>query len=139
MSEAKNNTQVKTDFPPLEAGDYLLRMQRITEVKTKGGNPMIKASFQVVKKVGGEAEEKGIQGRLVFENFVMEHNNPKVGEISRDRLGKYASAVGITKDLDGDFSELGDYLETPFVGTLKVKEGNNGYPASNTISSFQAR
>lgn len=129
----------KVDFSPLEAGEYLMRMQRISEVTSKAGNPMIKASFQVIKRVGGEADEKGVKNRLIFENFVMEHTNPIVGEIARERLGKYAEAIGITEDLDGDFSVLGDYLETPFIGKVKIKEGNNGYPDSNSITSFKSR
>lgn len=135
------SNETKTEFAPLEAGEYLMRMQRISETTSKAGNPMIKASFQVIKRVGGEADEKGVKNRLVFENFLLEHSNPnsKAPEVARDRLNSYAKAIGITEDLAGDFTSLGDYLETPFIGKIKIKEGNNGYPDSNTITSFKSR
>ena len=133
----------KKEFQPLPEGDYLVRMSRITEVVSKAGNPMLKISYQVVKKVGDTAEnESRAKNRLIFENFITEHSNPKVAEITNDRLDKYLKAVGVEAGLDGidnDFSKLDDYLELPFIAVVAIQAGNNGYKDSNKIKAFKRR
>ena len=141
MSNAATNvgTQEKPEFLPLEKGDYLVRMQTLEETKSKKGDTMLKAKFQVVSKVGGDKEEKGIKGRIIFENFLLTHENPKVVEIHAEKLSNYAKAVGIEDDLNGDFSVLMDYLESPFVGGLSIQEGTNGYSDQNRIAKYSRR
>ncbi len=141
MSNAATNvgTDAKPEFLPLENGDYLIRMLTLEETKSKKGDTMLKAKFQVVQKVGGDKEAKGIKGRIVFENFLLTHSNPKVVEIHTEKLSNYAKAVGIDNDLNGDFSVLADYLESPFVGKLTIQEGTNGYKDQNRIASYSRR
>jgi len=133
----------KKPFEVLAEGDYLVRMSRITEVVSKAGNPMLKISYQVVKKVGDTAEnESKAKNRLIFENFLTEHKNPKVAEITRDRLGNYLKAVGVENGLEGigdDFSKLDDYLELPFIAVVGISPGTNGYADSNKIKAFKRR
>jgi hypothetical protein len=133
----------KTEFKCLDEGEYLVRMSRITEVVSKAGNPMLKISYQVVKKVGDTSEnESKAKNRLIFENFLTEHKNPKVAEITRDRLDKYLKAVGVDDGLSGvddDFSRLEDYLELPFIAVVGIQAGSNGYKDSNKIKAFKRR
>ena len=129
--------QAKKEFFPLEDGDYLVRMQTLTEKQSKAGNNMLSAKFQIVKRVGAE-DDKGIKGRIVFENFLLDHKNPKPVEIAAEKLGQYAGAVGASVN-DGDYSELHDFLETPFVATLETRAGTNGYADQNQIKVYSKR
>ena len=141
MSNAATNigTDTKPEFAPLEAGDFLLRMQTLEETTSKAGNKMLKAKFQVVSRVGGEKDEKGVKGRVIFENYLLDHINPKPVEIATEKLENYARAVGINDELNGDYSALMDYLESPFVASLNIQEGTNGYAAQNRITKYSRR
>lgn len=123
MSEAAK-TFTKGDFEPLSDGDYLVRMNRV-EVKPCNNGRMVSAGFQVVN---GEAK-----GRLVFENFLIEHTSDKAVEIGTEKLGKYLEAIGVEGGLEGiahDYEQLSDYLESPFIATLKT-EGAREYTAKD--------
>jgi hypothetical protein len=136
-------TMEKKDFEPLQDGEYLVRMNRITEKKTKAGDPMLSVGFQVISKVGDAENETKSKNRLIFENYILEHKNPKVGEIARDRLGKYLEAVRVEGGLDGighDLSKLENYLELPFIAVVGVQESKNpAYGPSNKIKAFKQR
>lgn len=96
-------------------------------------------SYQVIKPIGQENE--AAKNRLIFEDFILEHSNPKVGEITRDRLNKYLKAVGESNGLEGignDFSKLEEYLEMPFVASVKI-ESNEGYTPRNKVSNYKSR
>ena len=140
MTEQTTGGFEKKEFEVLPDGDYLVRMQTLTEKKSSKGNNMLVGKFQIVGKVGADDEgNKGIKGRIVFENFLLDHSNPRVVEIAADKLGKYAKAVGIESDLDGDFSSLHDYTETPFIAFLGTQAGTNGYKDQNTIKKYSKR
>jgi hypothetical protein len=129
-------------FEPLADGEYLVRMNRITEKKTKAGNPMLSVGYQVISKAGDPENESKSKNRLIFENFILEHSNEQVGEIARDRLDKYLKAVGQSEGLEGighDLSKLGNFLELPFIAIVGTQAGSNGYPDSNKIKAFKQR
>jgi len=141
----KTNFKKGEPFKPLEEGDYLVRMTNCELLPTKKGGKMVKACFQVVK---GKTDAD--KNRLVFENFVVEHESKRVVEISNKRLDFYLKAVGEPDGIEGiahDYSRLSNYLETPFIATLKVKEGNEYVKDGktikgndhNTIFAFKAR
>ena len=124
MSEGAKKQFVDGVFEPLEDGDYLMRMNRV-EIRPCNGGKMVSAGFQVVN---GDAK-----GRLVFDNFLVEHTSEKAEQIGQERLGKYLEAIGIEGGLEGighDYSQLGDYLESPFIATLKT-EGERTYTAKD--------
>lgn len=142
MSEAAAKTFTEGEFTPLEDGDYLVRMNRVSLSPCKGGQ-MVKAGFQVVN---GDAK-----GRLVFENFLVEHSSAKAEEIGRERVGKYLEAIGVEGGLDAiahDYSKLSEYTEIPFIATLKTEEARDytaadgstkTAKASNKIKGFKKR
>lgn len=133
---------MKKEFSPLAEGEYLVRMNRVSEVTSKAGNKMLKVGYQVINKVGDPDNETKSKNRLIFENFLLDHANPKVGEITRDRIGKYLKAVGVENGLDGiggDFSQLERFTELPFIAVVGIQEGNNGYSDSNKIKSYKRR
>jgi len=94
---------------------------------------MLTAKFQVVE---GE-----FKGRIIFENYLLEHSNPKVPEITFKKLDSYGKAIGLSNglgDLNDDVGELNKYLETPFVAALANKEPYNG-KIDSTIKAFKKR
>jgi hypothetical protein len=140
----------KGDFTPLQDGEYLIRMNRVEDVTTSKGGRAVKSSFQVVKRVGGDAEEKGVKNRLVWHYFNYENPNPKAQEIGNEQLDKYLQAVGVNGGLEGigyDMGQLSDFLEIPFIANLKevpeksyVKDGETRTAKpSNKITAFKSR
>lgn len=100
---------------------------------------MLSVGFEVVKKVGTDDEGKK---RLIFENYILEHDNPKVEEITRSKLDKFLKAVGVDAGLEGignDYSKLEDYTELPFIANVKIQAGTNGYSDSNKITAYKRR
>jgi hypothetical protein len=133
----------KGDFKPLEEGEYMVRMNRITNKTTKKGDPALSIGFQVMKKVGDTNEnESKAKNRLIFDYLVLEHSNPKVVEITNEKIDKYLKAIGQEKGLEGighDVSKLEEYLDLPFIAKVKIEAGTNGYKDSNKITSFKRR
>jgi len=141
----------KKDFTPLPSGEYLVRMNRFEDVTTSKGGKAAKTSFQVIKSVGGDPEEKGVKGRLVFHYFNYENANPKAQEIGNEQLDNYLKSVGVEGGLEGigyDIPRVGDYLEAPFIAKLgevaekeyTAKDGSlKTAKATNKITSFKSR
>lgn len=133
------NTTEKKEWLPVEEGEYLVRMNRAGEkIAKSSGNPMFAVSYQIISKVGDTGDGKGIKDKLIFENFHIE-SSEKAMEVSRNRASNYLKAIGRDGDFSGDFTELLNTLETPFLAKVVIKEGNNGYPASNAIATFSRR
>lgn len=108
----------KKDFEPLPEGDYSLRMKNCSTSATANGGTMVKAAFEVIKN-------DDFKNRLVFENFIIAHSNPKAALIGQERLSKFLKAVGEEGGFEAlgmDASKLDNYTELPFVGTVGVKE-----------------
>lgn len=100
---------------------------------------MLTVSYEVVKRVGTDDEGKK---RLIFDNLILEHKNPKVEEITTSKVDKYLKAVGVEggfSEIGNDFSRLSEYTELPFIAAVGIQEGNNGYPASNKIKAYKRR
>lgn len=131
----------KNDFEPLAAGEYMLRMNRITPKVTAKGDKAISLGFEVVQKVGdSDANESKSKNRLVFEYLCLENANPQTVEISLEKINKIIMATGEARGLeaiDHDVNQLKKYLHRPFIGKLKVKSGTNGYKDTNAITSFK--
>jgi hypothetical protein len=141
----------KKDFTPLPAGEYLVRMNRFEDVITSKGGKAAKTSFQVIKSVGGDPEEKGVKNRLVFHYFNYENKNPKAQEIGQEQLNTFLESVGVEGGLEGigyDMALIGDYLELPLIAKLGEvgekeytdRDGNlKTSKATNKITSFKSR
>lgn len=116
-------------FDTIPEGDYPLRMQSLEEVKSKKGDPMLKAKFQIFN---GD-----FKGRIVWENYILAHKSQKCVDVNLSKLDNYAKAIGLTDGLETighDLTKLQDYVETPFVATLKHKEPYNGRVDSRIFS-----
>lgn len=152
MENAKQENFGKKEFEPLPVGEYLARMNRFEDVTTSKGGKAAKTSFELVKTVGGDPEEKGVKGRLVFHYFNYQNANPKAQEIGNEQLNKFLEAVGVEGGLEGigyDMAQISDYLEVPLIVKLGIDEGGKEYTAkdgtkkvskaSNRITSFKSR
>mgnify|MGYP003146280605 CR=1 FL=1 len=128
-----SNTE-KPSFQPLEAGDYLVRMNRFTEKATKNGKGvLISAGFEVVS---GDSK-----GRLVFHNFLVEHTNPKAQEIGNQQLDEYLLAVGAggMEGINHDRTILEQWTEIPFIAALNVEDASEYTAADGTTKMGKAR
>lgn len=143
-TQQSTETFTKGEFKPIPAADYLVRMTSIEEKKTrKGDGLMVRATFQVVN---GD-----YKNRLIFEQFLVEHPKEIVQKIGNERLDNYLKAVGVSggqEDLGHDRTQLENYLELPFIASVKIQEGNeyknkDGQTVmgkdSNKVSSFKSR
>ena len=133
MGNTAEKTFTNGEFEPLEPGDYLVRMNRVEIAPCKGGR-MVKAGFQVVN---GDAK-----GRLVFDSFLVEHTSEKAEQIGKERIGKYLEAIGVEGGLEGighDYNQLSDYLESPFIATLKTEEARTYTAADGSEKTAKAQ
>lgn len=125
---------MQKEFKPIPEGDYLIKMVALDERQTKKGNTMLVAQFKIL---GNE----DFNNRVVFENYIMDHENEKVVEIANSKLNQYAEAIGISgglESLGNDVTKLLDYLETPVRGYLKQKDEYNGKIESR-VAKFSPR
>lgn len=135
-------TKRENDFKPIPSGDYLLRMNKIKEAKTRAGDPCLQVSYEVVRKVGDEDNKSGTKNRLIFETFVLKHSNPKVVEVAKDRIGKLLKAVGVDDGLEGiggDVSKLNNYTDLPFIGDVMIDDNEKLLKPTNKVRKFKRR
>ena len=108
---------------------------------------MIKARYEVIKKVGSIDEGSG---KSIFQNYVIGNENSK--EYSYKRLNDLVNALGIEEDfqtgLNDDANELKKFLGEPIVAEIYVKENKKGtinpktgqpYGPQNDIGKFHRR
>jgi hypothetical protein len=129
-----NTTNGKPEFKPLEAGDYLVRMNRYEEKSTKNGaGKLISAGFEVVA-----GEQKG---RLVFHNFLVEHSSPKAEEIGNKQLNEYLEAVGAggLEGINNDRTLLEQWTEIPFTAVVGIEEASTYKKADGSMGTSKAR
>ena len=128
-------TKAKKVYEPIPAGEYLAKAGRFTEKATKAGNgSYVTGTFEILE--GDHA------GRLVFQNFMLSHPNPKSVEIGNEQLSKFLKSVGQGGGFDAlgnDVTALEDYVNRACVISVGIKEGTNGYKASNMISKWATR
>jgi len=129
-----SNTEQKPEFLPLEPGDYKLRMNRFEEKKTKNGKGvMISAGFEVV-----DGDSKG---RLIFNNFLVEHTSAKAQEIGNQQLNDYLLAVGAggLEGIGHDRTLLEQWEQIPFIAILGIEEAKDYTAADGTLKTSKAR
>lgn len=129
-----SETTEKPTFQPLDAGDYLVRLNRFNEKTTKNGaGKIISAGFEVVS---GESK-----GRLIFHNFLVEHTNPKAQEIGNNQLDDYLKAVGAggLEGINNDRTLLEQWTEIPFVAVVNIEDAKSYQAADGTMKQSKAR
>lgn len=95
-------------------GDYEVICLRCEQGETKTGIPCIKFDFLVRSDV-----EQKYQKKHVFKSFFQDEN----GEWPREKIGKYANALGIPK---GESFELADLERRCCILHMRPYTGNDG-------------
>lgn len=105
------------EFSPLPEGDYLVRLIKADEKKSAKGDTMLSARFQVVK---GDFKD-----RLIFENYMVTHENASVVDISKRKLADLAKATGDTNGYEtvADLvANINDFSEIPVMARVGIKK-----------------
>lgn len=125
----------KKGYDPLPEGEYVLSLKNVETKKTaKGNGTMVSAAFEVKKN-------EDYKNRLIFESFLIDHTNPKVAQIGKERLARFLKAVGHETGLEGldmDTSRLADFTDELFIGVVKVKPEESYTDASGNQKTSKA-
>ena len=114
-----SETTEKPTFQPLDAGDYLVRLNRFNEKTTKNGaGKIISAGFEVVS---GESK-----GRLIFHNFLVDDYLKAVG-------------AGGLEGINNDRTLLEQWTEIPFVAVVNIEDAKSYQAADGTMKQSKAR
>lgn len=83
----KDEANTGGDFKPLPEGDYSLTVEKSTLGPNKKGKEMLSLVFKV--------ETGEYDGRTIFHNFNLEHDNDKVVEIAKKQLHALLIMTGL--------------------------------------------
>lgn len=124
MGTLPNTDDVELQAPReiLPSGKYLVEIEQ-SEIVDKENGMLFR--FNVVVLDGD------YENRKVFDNFWLEHRNPKAGEIGKRKLKQIKHAIG-----KPDCEQEEDLWGCPLVAHIDVEEGTNGYSDKNRIQGF---
>lgn len=71
------------------------------------------------------------KGRLVFENFNVVNSSVTAQAIGRAQLGRLCTALGLPA-----LRHESELCMKPFIGTVAIEEGKNGYPDKMKITGY---
>lgn len=116
----------KTSYDPIPAGWYLAQVTDSIVNPSKSGKGMrMSLTFDILD---GE-----FKGRKVFVGLNVQHENPKVENISREQLGYLMHAVGVI-----DLNDTAQLHMKPVMIKVKIREAKDGYDASNDVNGYKA-
>lgn len=125
------NTGTKKTYDPLPDGEYLVKLDRVSEKPTKNGaGSFVSASFKV--------QEGDFKERLIFHNFLITHTNPKAAEIGKEQLSKCLKAMGVNGGFDAignDASQVENYIGNDLILNVGV-EFSAGYAPRNKVKKW---
>lgn len=120
-----NVVPAETGYDPLPPGSYMLMITASDYTDTKNGlGKVLKLTSQIV--------EGQYEGRTVFENLCLEHENPKTVQIAKAKFSALCKALQI-KAAVRDSSELHD---KPYFAVLGVEEASGNFAAKNVIKKY---
>ena len=136
----QTDTGEKKVYAPLPDGEYLVTVDRVSEGPSKDGlSYSIKASFKVP-----EGDHKG---RLIFNNFLMNHQNRAKNyqdavKAGKDNLDKMLKALGVSGGFAGvgnDASQISEFIGKELIVSVTTQKGRNGYPDTNKVTKWIRR
>lgn len=87
-------TEAKAQSKPLDAGDYVVTLEKLEATESQQGLPMVKGQFRIVET-----------GKLVFYNQMLQNiNNPKMTAVN---IAEAVNFIGGLLDTDIEFKSLG--------------------------------
>ena len=120
--------EVDDDFKPLPPGNYPVSIDYCDVRDTKKMNgEMLHLEFLVT--------EGNWQGRKLFDNLLLKHENPTAVEMGKKKIAALARAIGLEKF---KLNESRAFLNKPLVVDIEIKKGTDGYADSNEITKYLA-
>lgn len=120
-----NVVAAETGYDPMPPGDYMLMITQSDYTDTaKGNGKVLKLTSQVV--------DGQFEGRKIFENLCLEHENPKTVQIAKAKFSALCKALQI-KSAVRDSNELHD---KPYFASIGVEDGEGKYGAKNVIKKY---
>ena len=112
-----NLEDVKSEFTPIPAADYLGRLDKFELAASKDGKPMIKAAWEVVD---GE-----FAGRKLFDNVMLD---------VEWKVKQYCVAANIESGREFDTQ---DFLNTEAILSVLIEPAKDGYAEKNKINKVR--
>ena len=121
----------ETEFDTIPPGKYLMQCIK-TELKdTQAGGKMVSARFQVTQ---GDYEN-----RLIFENFNIQHSNPRTVNIALGQIKQWLSACGQNPNQRLTMNLLRGLEGIEFLANVRIQKDKTGqYGDQNRISKYES-
>lgn len=116
-----------SDFAPIPAGEYPMRVVNSEMKDTKAGN-----GKRLVLEI--DITDGPQQGRKLWQGFNLVNPNPQAVEISQRQLAQLCLAVGKVAITDSDELHMQE-----FIGKVKVTPAKDGYGPGNEIAVYKPR
>lgn len=113
------------DFEVMPIGDYKMVATAVEAKQTQGNDKFWYFAFTF------EIIEGEFKGRNIWNNFNM-MNSAACMEIGHREYKRLHDAVG-----KGATESPNELLNIPFIGTLKIEKGTNGYKDKNQIKTYK--
>ncbi len=114
-------TKAAKTYTPIPEGDYDIFVERCEEKTSSKGNQMLALRFKID---GGEYD-----GRLLFENILLDHEKPVVVEMGQRKLHGLMLLTGVTAPKAAD-----DFVGKAFKAKVKVFKDKSTGELKNEIS-----
>jgi hypothetical protein len=124
LPETEHIEDTGNDFELVPSGKYRCIIESSEIKSTKNENGTMLSYVAVI--IDGDHE-----GRKIFGNMMLRHENEKAEQIGLQQLKKLKAAIGKPQSTQEE-----DLWETPFLAKIGVEKGKNGYEDRNRIQDF---
>ena len=118
------NVEPTASYSPLPSGEYLVVAVASDMKPTKAGGQYLELELEVL--------DGNFKGRKLWDRINLVNSNPKTVEIAQRQLSSLCHATGVMNVTDS--SQLHNI---PVIATIKYKEPQGGYDASNEVRGYQ--
>ena len=118
------NVEPTSSYSPLPSGEYLVVAVASDMKPTNAGGQYLELELEVL--------DGNFKGRKLWDRINLVNSNPKTVEIAQRQLSSLCHATGVMTVTDS--SQLHNY---PVAATIKYREPQNGYEASNEVRGYQ--
>ena len=118
--------QDERSFEPIPAGDYTCQVIESEIRPTKSGGDMLRLTLEVV--------DGPFANRRIWENLNIRNSNPQAQSIAHRALADLCAACGA-----GAIDDSEELHFKPFVATIKIEPGRDGYEPRNGVKRYKPR
>ena len=124
MNFDASTVQPTSSYDPLPNGEYLVVAIASDMKPTKSGGQYLELELEIL--------EGNFRSRKLWDRINLVNSNPKTVEIAQRQLSGLCHATGVMNVTDS--SQLHNI---PVIATIKYKEPQNGYEASNEVRGYK--